>query len=128
MLAVRGHSGIDDQLHWVLDVAFREEDCRVRAGNATANFSAVRQLALGLLKKRTEAKCGIKIPPPKSRLGQQVSASNDRANLHRLDAYALSSHHFCPALSSGGIPCLVRRGRCASAEITSWSSTLTETN
>jgi hypothetical protein len=47
--------------HWVLDVAFCEDDCRVRAGNAAANFSAVRQFALGLLKKRTEAKCGIKI-------------------------------------------------------------------
>jgi hypothetical protein len=53
--------GIENQLHWVLDVAFREDDCRVRAGNAAANFSAVRQLALGLLKRRTEAKCGIKI-------------------------------------------------------------------
>jgi predicted transposase YbfD/YdcC len=61
LTAVRSHWGIENELHWVLDVAFREDDCRVRAGNAAANFSAVRQLALGLLKKRTEAKCGIKI-------------------------------------------------------------------
>lgn len=61
LAAVRGHWGIENSLHWVLDVAFREDDCRVRAGNAAANFSAVRQLALGLLKKRTEKKCGIKI-------------------------------------------------------------------
>ncbi len=59
--AVRSHWGIENELHWVLDVAFQEDDCRVRAGNAAANFSAVRQLALGLLKKRTEMKCGIKI-------------------------------------------------------------------
>lgn len=58
---MRSHWGIENSLHWVLDVAFREDDCRVRAANAAANFSAVRQLALGLLKKRTEAKCGIKI-------------------------------------------------------------------
>jgi predicted transposase YbfD/YdcC len=58
--AVRSHWGIENQLHWVLDVAFREDDCRVRAGNAAANFSAVRQLALGLLKQRTEKKVGIK--------------------------------------------------------------------
>jgi len=57
--AVRSHWGIENSLHWVLDVAFREDDCRVRAGNAAANFSAVRQLALGLLKKRTETKVGI---------------------------------------------------------------------
>jgi predicted transposase YbfD/YdcC len=58
--AVRSHWGIENELHWVLDVAFREDDCRLRAGNAAANFSAVRQLALGLLKKRTEQKGGIK--------------------------------------------------------------------
>lgn len=58
--AVRGHWGIENGLHWVLDVAFREDDCRVRAENAAANFSAIRQLALGLLKQRTEAKVGIK--------------------------------------------------------------------
>ena len=61
LAAVRSHWGIENGLHWVLDVAFCEDDSRVRAGNAAANFSAVRQLALGLLKKRTEAKCGIKI-------------------------------------------------------------------
>jgi predicted transposase YbfD/YdcC len=61
LAAVRSHWSIENELHWVLDVAFCEDDSRVRAGNAAANFSAVRQLALGLLKKRTEAKCGIKI-------------------------------------------------------------------
>ena len=61
LAAVRIHWCIENQLHWTLDVAFCEDDCRVRAGNAAANFSAVRQLALSLLKKRTEAKCGIKI-------------------------------------------------------------------
>jgi predicted transposase YbfD/YdcC len=60
LAAVRSHWGIENSLHWVLDVAFREDDCRVRAGNAAANLSAVRQLALGLLKQRTEAKVGIK--------------------------------------------------------------------
>jgi len=61
LAAVRGHWGIENSLHWVLDVAFREDDSRVRADNAAANFSAVRQLALGLLKQRTETKVGIKI-------------------------------------------------------------------
>lgn len=57
--ASRGHWSIENELHWVLDVAFREDDCRVRAGNAAENFSILRQLALSLLKQRTEAKCGI---------------------------------------------------------------------
>lgn len=58
--AVREHWGIENSLHWVLDVAFREDDSRVRAANAAANFAAVRRLALGLLKQRTETKVGIK--------------------------------------------------------------------
>jgi predicted transposase YbfD/YdcC len=57
--ASRGHWSIENELHWVLDVAFREDDCRVRAGHAAENLSMVRQLALSLLKQRTEAKCGI---------------------------------------------------------------------
>jgi predicted transposase YbfD/YdcC len=57
--ASRGHWSIENELHWVLDVAFREDECRVRAGNAAENLSMVRQLSLSLLKQRTEAKCGI---------------------------------------------------------------------
>lgn len=59
--AVRSHWGIENGLHWVLDTAFREDDSRIRAGNAAANFSALRALALSLLKQRTEVKVGIKI-------------------------------------------------------------------
>jgi predicted transposase YbfD/YdcC len=59
LAASRSHWSIENELHWVLDVAFREDDCRVRAGNAAENFSMLRQLALSLLKQRTEAKCGI---------------------------------------------------------------------
>jgi len=58
--AVLGHWGIENDLHWTLDVAFGEDDCNVRAGNAAANFSIVRKHALGLLKQRTETKVGIK--------------------------------------------------------------------
>ena len=38
----REHWGIENQLHWVLDVAFDEDHCRARAGNAAANLSVVR--------------------------------------------------------------------------------------
>lgn len=58
--AVRAHWSIENSLHWVLDVAFGEDDSRIRAANAAANFAAVRRFALGLL-RRTKAKVGIKI-------------------------------------------------------------------
>jgi predicted transposase YbfD/YdcC len=50
---VRSHWGIENQLHWVLGVAFREDDCRVRAGDATENFAVMRRVTLNLLKKAT---------------------------------------------------------------------------
>jgi predicted transposase YbfD/YdcC len=57
--AVRGHWGIENHLHWQLDVSFREDDCRVRTGHAAANLSVIRRFALGLLKRETECRRGI---------------------------------------------------------------------
>jgi predicted transposase YbfD/YdcC len=58
--AVRAHWGIENGLHWVLDVAFREDDSRVRSGNAAQNLALLRRLALTLLKREPTAKAGIK--------------------------------------------------------------------
>ncbi len=57
LAASRSHWGIENQLHWVLDVAFREDDCRIRADNAGENFAVLRHFALNLLKS---AKGGLK--------------------------------------------------------------------
>jgi predicted transposase YbfD/YdcC len=58
--AVRAHWGIENGLHWVLDVAFREDESRARVGASAANFAALRRLALNLLKAERTAKVGIK--------------------------------------------------------------------
>ena len=52
--AARGHWGVENQLHWVLDVVFREDDCRIRKGHAARNFSALRKFALSLLRQDTQ--------------------------------------------------------------------------
>ncbi len=58
--AVRGHWGIENSLHWQLDVTFREDECRIRKGHADANFSIIRRFALSLLKNEKTAKVGVK--------------------------------------------------------------------
>jgi hypothetical protein len=52
--------GIEKALHWVLDIAFREDECRIRKDHDAHNFASLRRLALNLLKQDTTTKAGIK--------------------------------------------------------------------
>lgn len=58
--AVRGHWGIENSLHWQLDVTFQEDQCRLRKGHADANFSLLRRASLSLLKNNQTVKVGVK--------------------------------------------------------------------
>ena len=58
--AVRAHWGIETGLHWVLDIAFREDESRARAGASAANLVVLRHIAMNLLKQERTAKVGIK--------------------------------------------------------------------
>ena len=49
--AIRAHWGIENCLHWVLDVNFRDDECRIRKKNAPANFTAVKRATLNALRK-----------------------------------------------------------------------------
>ena len=61
MLAyVRGHWGIENKLHWSLDVTFREDTLRNRVGHSAENFSKIRRLALSLLRQEKSCKVGAK--------------------------------------------------------------------
>lgn len=57
---IRNHWGIENGLHWCLDIAFREDESRVRTGHAAENFAILRHLAMNLLKHETTCKLGIK--------------------------------------------------------------------
>ncbi len=59
--AVRKHWEIENSLHWVLDVAFREDNCQIRTDNAAENFAMLRHIAVNLLKREKTAKVGVKI-------------------------------------------------------------------
>jgi len=58
--AVQSHWGIETKVHWVLDVAFREDDSRVRKGHADENFAIARHIALNKLKKEQSCTRGTK--------------------------------------------------------------------
>ena len=57
---IRSHWGIENRQHWILDVAFREDQSRKRAGNAAENFAIINRVALNLLKSDTTVKASMK--------------------------------------------------------------------
>lgn len=58
--SIREHWGIENSVHWVLDIAFREDESRVRKGNGPQNFAVLRHIALNLLKQERTSKGGVK--------------------------------------------------------------------
>ncbi|MDZ8050158.1 MAG: ISAs1 family transposase [Aulosira sp. ZfuCHP01] len=50
-LCIRGHWGIENSLHWVKDVVFKEDNSTIRLGNAPANLSILRAIALNILRR-----------------------------------------------------------------------------
>lgn len=59
MQAVRKHWNVEINLHWTLDVSFKEDLSRVRIGNAAENLTIIRRVALNLLKQEKTSKVGI---------------------------------------------------------------------
>src|SRR5574337_148625 len=73
LAAVRSHWGIENQLHWSLDVTFHEDLSRIRKGDGPQNFAVLRHIALNLLKQEKSAKIGLK--------GKRLKAGWDEAYL-----------------------------------------------
>jgi len=71
--AIRAHWMIENGLHWISDMIFRDDECRVRTGHAPANFTTIKHMALNLIRQEPG-----KIPyasAAKSQLGTTTQAS-----------------------------------------------------
>jgi predicted transposase YbfD/YdcC len=73
---IRLHWGIENKLHWVLDVAFSEDASRKRAGSAAQNFSILSKIALNLLRQDKQTKQGLK--------GKRLKAAYDNNYLIKI--------------------------------------------
>ena len=49
--SARGHWGIENTLHWTLDMTFREDECRIRKDHGPENFATLRRFVIGMLKQ-----------------------------------------------------------------------------
>ena len=58
--AIRSHWAVENELHWSLDVTFREDASQVRKDEGPANLACIRRLALTQLKRETTLKVGLK--------------------------------------------------------------------
>jgi predicted transposase YbfD/YdcC len=74
--AVRGHWGIENSLHWVLDVTFAEDKSRIHKDHGPENFGTLRRLALMILKQDTSLKDSLR--------GKSVMAAYDERCLERI--------------------------------------------
>lgn len=63
---IRDHWRIENSLHWVLDVAFREDESRIRIRNAAANMAVLRHMTVNVLRRETSSKRGIKVKRSKA--------------------------------------------------------------
>jgi predicted transposase YbfD/YdcC len=82
---IRGHWRIENELHWVLDLAFREDDARHRARNAASNMATLRRFALGIVKQDGTREVGV--------ANARKRAGFDRAYLiHLMRGAVMDSH------------------------------------
>lgn len=72
--AVRTHWGIENSVHWTLDVTFREDASRIRTGFSSQNFALLRRIALNQLQRETSVKSSIRMKRYRAAMDNQYAA------------------------------------------------------
>lgn len=72
--AVRTHWGIENSVHWTLDVTFKEDACRIRTGFSSQNFALLRRIALNQLQRETSVKSSIRMKRYRAAMDNQYAA------------------------------------------------------
>ncbi|VEA26961.1 Transposase [Salmonella enterica subsp. enterica] len=73
--AMRSHWDVENKLHWRLDVAMNEDDCRIRRGNAAELFSGIRHIAVNVLTENKEFKAGLRRKMRRAAMDREYLAS-----------------------------------------------------
>ncbi len=80
--AIRAHWTIENSLHWVLDVTFREDECRVRDRTAAQNFAMLRKIAINLIKRHSTARTSLKARRKQAAWDNKYMAQVITGNFH----------------------------------------------
>lgn len=72
---MRSHWDVENKLHWRLDVAMNEDDCRIRRGNAAELFSGIRHIAVNILTENKEFKAGLRRKMRRAAMDREYLAS-----------------------------------------------------
>ena len=73
--SIRGHWSVENQLHWRLDVAMNEDNCRIRRGDAAELFSGIRHIAVNILSQHKEFKAGLRRKMRRAAMDRKYLAS-----------------------------------------------------
>jgi hypothetical protein len=69
--SIRGHWAIENSPHWVMDMIFRDDECRLRTDHAPANFTTIKHMAHNLV-RRASGKDFLRLRPQGRRLGRRL--------------------------------------------------------
>ena len=81
--AIRQHWSIENQLHWVLDVTFGEDDSRIRNGHSPENLTLLRKMAIGLLNQETSFKRSLRQKSQRAAMDRDYMMQVLSANSHQ---------------------------------------------